>query len=379
MRFGFFDQLPCPNGFSERQRYRDFIAQIELGDALGFDTAWLGEIHFSRAFSILADPLMVLAAAAQRTTRIRLGTAVTLLPLHNPIRIVEEAATADILSDGRLEFGVGRGVAYQYPGYGIPLEESRERFEEALDFIVQAWTNEPFSFKGKYFRAQDLSIVPKPLQSPHPPVRVAANSPDTFPFSGRRKLPIFASPLINPPDKLKAGLAIYRDTLAGTPGDTALAFPVHVTASRAQARQDCEAGLMRFTRGRRARAPQGSVRLQELRGFSPGPRPLRTGQVRGLRPRHRGIRRSGLLRRAGAGASARIWVRRVHLLLQPRWNDGPCDGQTIDDGVRSRGDATLPIVLGHMNFQSCPSRTAQLIPEHTNADRILRYRYWADG
>jgi alkanesulfonate monooxygenase SsuD/methylene tetrahydromethanopterin reductase-like flavin-dependent oxidoreductase (luciferase family) len=184
MRFGFFDQLPCPSGFSERQRYRDFIAQIELGDALGFDTAWLGEIHFSRAFSILADPLMVLAAAAQRTTRIRLGTAVTLLPLHNPIRIVEEAATADILSDGRLEFGVGRGVAYQYPGYGIPLEESRERFEEALDFIVQAWTNEPFSFKGKYFRAQDLSIVPKPLQSPHPPVRVAANSPDTFPFLG---------------------------------------------------------------------------------------------------------------------------------------------------------------------------------------------------
>ena len=89
MRFGFFDQLPCPTGFSERQRYRDFIAQIELGDALGFDTAWLGEIHFCRAFSILADPLMVLAAAAQRTTRIRLGTAVTLLPLHNPIKIAE--------------------------------------------------------------------------------------------------------------------------------------------------------------------------------------------------------------------------------------------------------------------------------------------------
>jgi len=85
MRFGFFDQLPCASGFTERQRYRDIMAQIELGDALGFDIAWLGEIHFSRTFSILADPLMVLAAAAQRTTRIRLGTAVTLLPLHNPI------------------------------------------------------------------------------------------------------------------------------------------------------------------------------------------------------------------------------------------------------------------------------------------------------
>jgi alkanesulfonate monooxygenase SsuD/methylene tetrahydromethanopterin reductase-like flavin-dependent oxidoreductase (luciferase family) len=249
MRFGFFDQLPCASGFSEHQRYRDILAQIELGDGLGFDTVWLGEIHFSRSFSILADPLMVLGAAAQRTTRIRLGTAVTLLPLHNPIKIAEEAATADILSDGRLEFGVGRGVAYQYRGFGIPQEESRERFEEALDFMLQAWSNESFSFEGKHFRARDLSIVPRPVQSPHPPVRIAANSPDTFPFSGRRQLPIFASPLINPPDKLKAGLAVYHDTLpTGTAGDIALAFPVHVAANRTQARQDCEAGLLRFVR-----------------------------------------------------------------------------------------------------------------------------------
>ena len=76
MRFGFFDQLPCAPGYSEPQRYKDIIAQIELGDAVGFDTAWLGEIHFIREFSILADPLMVLAAAAQRTSRIRLGTTI---------------------------------------------------------------------------------------------------------------------------------------------------------------------------------------------------------------------------------------------------------------------------------------------------------------
>ena len=146
------------------------------------------------------------------------------------------------------EFGVGRGVAYQYPGYGIPLEESRERFDEALDFILRAWASEPFSFEGKYFRASDLSVVPQPVQMPHPPVRIAANSPDTFPFSGRRKLPIFASPLINPPDKLKAGLAVYRDALAGSPGDVAIAFPVQVAKSREQARQECEAGLLRFLR-----------------------------------------------------------------------------------------------------------------------------------
>src|SRR5437879_12854123 len=107
MRFGFFDQLPCPPGYSEQARYHDVIAQIELGDAVGFDTVWLGELHFSRGFSILANPLMVLAAAAQRTSRIRLGTAVTLLPMHNPVTIAEEAAVADILSNGRPQIGLG--------------------------------------------------------------------------------------------------------------------------------------------------------------------------------------------------------------------------------------------------------------------------------
>src|SRR5499426_1893455 len=178
MRFGFFDQLSCATGYTERQRYRDILAQIELGDEVGFDTVWLGELHFSRTFSVLADPLMVLAAAAQRTTRIRLGTAVTLLPLHNPVKIAEEAAIADILSDGRLELGCGRGTApLHYAGYDIPQDESRDRFEEALDFIVQAWTQAQFSYEGKYFRARDLTVVPRPVQSPHPPVRIAANSP----------------------------------------------------------------------------------------------------------------------------------------------------------------------------------------------------------
>ena len=270
MRFGFFDQSPCASGFTERQRYKDIMAQIELGDELGFDTAWLGELHFSRAFSILADPLMVLAAAAQRTTRIRLGTAVTLLPLHNPVKITEEAAIADILSDGRLEFGVGRGAfPLYYVGFDVPQEESRERFEEALDFILGAWESEHFSFDGKYYHADDLCVIPRPVQSPHPPVRVAANSPETFPFAARRGLPIFAAPLINPPERLKAGLRAYRETLpAGAKGDTALAFSVHVTTSRAQARQDTEAGLLRFLREAAERLrPLGHTDIKTFEAF----------------------------------------------------------------------------------------------------------------
>ena len=267
MRFGFFDQLPCASGFTEAQRYRDILAQIDLGDELGFDTVWLGELHFSRAFSILASPLMVLAAAAQRTSRIRLGTAVTLLPMHNPVKIAEDAATADILSNGRLELGVGRGTApLHYAGYGIPQEQSRERFDEALDFIVGAWTNERFSYEGKYFRADELTVIPRPVQRPHPPVRIAANSPDTFPFAAQRRFPIFATPLINPPDKLKEGLEVYRGTLPA--GDTALAFPVHVTTSRAQARRDTEAGLMRFLREAAERlAPLGQADIKSFEAF----------------------------------------------------------------------------------------------------------------
>ncbi len=270
MRFGFFDQLPCPAGFSERQRYQDIMAQIELGDVLGFDTAWLGELHFGRGFSVLADPLMVLAAAAQRTTRIRLGTAVTLLPLHNPVKIAEQAATTDILSNGRLEFGVGRGTApIHYAGYDVPQEESRDRFEEALDFILQAWTHESFSYQGKYFRARDLTLVPRPVQVPHPPVRIAANSPDTFPLAGRRGMPIFCTPLINPPDKLREGLSVYRSTLpSGAPADIGMAFPVHVSGSQAQARQETEPSLLRFFReaGERLR-PLGHGDIKSFEAF----------------------------------------------------------------------------------------------------------------
>jgi alkanesulfonate monooxygenase SsuD/methylene tetrahydromethanopterin reductase-like flavin-dependent oxidoreductase (luciferase family) len=269
MRFGFFDQLPCAPGYTERQRYGDILAQIELGDEVGFDTVWLGELHFSRGFSILADPLMVLAAAAQRTSRIRLGTAVTLLPMHNPVKIAEEAAICDILSGGRLELGVGRGTApLHYAGYNIPQEESRARFDEALDFLIGAWTQESFSFEGKYFRAHELSVVPRPLQSPYPPLRIAANSPDTFPFAARRHFPIFATPMINSPDKLKAGLAVYREGLADKPSDTALAFPVHVAASLEEARAQCEPGLMRFMHEAAARLrPLGNHDVKSFEAF----------------------------------------------------------------------------------------------------------------
>jgi alkanesulfonate monooxygenase SsuD/methylene tetrahydromethanopterin reductase-like flavin-dependent oxidoreductase (luciferase family) len=187
--------------------------------------------------------------------------------MHNPVKIAEDAATADILSGGRIEFGVGRGTApLHYTGYGIPMEESRERFDEALDFIVGAWTHERFTHHGKYFHADELIVIPRPVQQPYPPVRIAANSPDTFPFAAARGFPIFATPLINPPDKLKEGLGVYRGTLPD--GDTALAFPVHVADSRTAARADTEASLMRFLREAAERLrPLGGADVKSFEAF----------------------------------------------------------------------------------------------------------------
>ena len=179
MKFGLFYQLPCAPEQHAVTRYHETIEQIVYADELGFDIAWLAELHFYQPF---LDPIFaahLATALAQRTTRIRLGTAVALLPLQHPLRLAEDAATVDILSQGRLELGVGRGaIAIHFRGFDVPLE-SRERFEEALTILERAWTQETCAFAGKYVQVPDTPVVPKPLQHPHPPLRLAANSPET--------------------------------------------------------------------------------------------------------------------------------------------------------------------------------------------------------
>src|SRR5882724_5003191 len=149
MRFGLFFQASERAGESHAQRFTEMLELATLADELGFDVAWLAEIHFGAAFSLLASPLMAVPAIAQRTKRIRVGTAVTLLPLHHPLACAEQAATADILSGGRLEFGVGRGsIPTQFHGFRIPVSENRARFAECLDIIRLAWTKDRFSYDG---------------------------------------------------------------------------------------------------------------------------------------------------------------------------------------------------------------------------------------
>ena len=263
MKFGLFYQLPCAPDQSEVSRYQETLEQIQYADELGFDTAWLAELHFNRPFSIMPSPLIVATALAQRTRRIRLGLAVALLSLQHPLRTAEDAATVDILSHGRLELGVGRGtIAIHFQGLGVPRDESRERFEEALTIIEQAWSQDICAFEGRYFQIPPTSVVPKPLQKPHPPLRIAANSPETASFAGQRGYPVFVASPINPMPKLAQHLGGYHRAFRAADhrdkrADTAVLFPVFVAESQAQVRQQVEPSIMHYFRTVTAQAELG--------------------------------------------------------------------------------------------------------------------------
>ena len=254
MKFGLFYQMPCADTQSEPVRYRETIEQIIHGDALGFDCAWLAELHFFKAFSIMASPLIVATAVAQRTKNIRLGIAVNLLPLYHPLRSAEDGATVDILSNGRLEFGVGRGaIPVHFAGFNVAREESRDRFEESLEVIRKAWTTESFSHDGKYYQIPETNVVPKPLQKPHPPIRIAANSPDTAVFAGKTHYPIFVASVTNPLPRMFDQVAGYRrawtespaptDQRASADPDVSTMFFFYPGENLAQVRRDIEPSL----------------------------------------------------------------------------------------------------------------------------------------
>jgi len=252
MKFGLFYQLPCAATQDAAARYQETLEQIVYAEALGFNTAWLAELHFNPSFSVMPAPLIVAAAAAQRTTRIRLGTAVLLLPLHHPLRVAEEAAVVDLLSQGRLELGVGRGmIAIHFQGFNVPREENRDRFEEALAIMKQAWTQDTCQFTGKYFHVPETMVVPKPLQAPHPPLRIAANSPDTAVFAGQNGYAVFIASPINAGTKLFEQIERYRNAFQAAPQseskeDVAVAFPVYVADGAAQVRQEVESSFLNY-------------------------------------------------------------------------------------------------------------------------------------
>jgi alkanesulfonate monooxygenase SsuD/methylene tetrahydromethanopterin reductase-like flavin-dependent oxidoreductase (luciferase family) len=185
----------------------------------------------------------MLAHAAARTSRIRLGTGIVVLPLHDPIHVAEEAALVDVLSGGRLDLGIGRGYqSFEFDGFGIDLAEARDRCNEALEVILGLWTRETYQHEGKFYRTgAEVSLAPRPVQDPHPPVHVAAVSPETVTLYAERGLPILADPAATFRKVVQAART-WQETAARAghpPGaELVVARSVYVAPSVAEARRD---------------------------------------------------------------------------------------------------------------------------------------------
>ena len=253
MKFGVFFLLEQPEWTTQARVYADVLAQAADAEALGYDSVWLAEHHFSE-YGICPSMAVLMGALAVRTRRIRLGTAVTILPFNHPLRIAEEWAMVDLLSDGRLDFGVGRGYQPgEFAGFDIPMSESRPRFDEALEIIKRAWTRERVSFEGTHYRVRDVRVLPRPVQSPHPPIRIACVSPDTFERVARRGEKFLSAPSITPVDYMRAAYEAYARGWreAGHPAD-ALEIPAlyftHVGVDAAATRRDAERSLLWYFR-----------------------------------------------------------------------------------------------------------------------------------
>ena len=252
MHFGVFLE-ERRRGTSEAVAFRETLELAEAAEAWGLDGVWLGEIHFTPARSVQSAPMALASFIAARTRRVRVGTAVQVLPLGNPLRIAEEVATVDHLSEGRFDFGIGRsGSPRAYDSLGIPYAESQGRFQEALEIILEAWKGESFSYQGKFYRFENATVSLRPCQLPHPPMRMAANSVETFPFVGRLGLPLFVGLRDLDIPELKAHLQAYRaawrDAGHGGQGDVCLRIPIYAGATEKEAVEEPYENITYFFR-----------------------------------------------------------------------------------------------------------------------------------
>lgn len=183
MKFAFFTHVPWPEGTEPARIIAETTEQIQYAEELGFVSAWLAEHHFTR-YSMVPSSLILATHIAAHTRKIRVGTAVLVSPLHNPLRLAEDAAMLDLTSGGRLDVGFGRGSGgYEYAGYGLDPAESAERFQDSIKIVQGLWTTPGFSYESRFNQLRDINLSPPPLQKPHPPIYIAATrTPATLEF-----------------------------------------------------------------------------------------------------------------------------------------------------------------------------------------------------
>lgn len=254
MRLGLFsvvDHYPNELDRTAGRFYNELLEQVEAADKLGFESFWIAEHHFHE-YGAIPRPAIWLAAAAQCTRRIGLGAAVVVLPFDNPLRIAEDFAMVDTLSNGRLVLGVGSGyLKHEFEGFGVPSEEKRGRFDEGLEILLKAWCGERFSHRGEHHVIDGIQMNLLPIQRPHPPLWIAILSNGAAYHVGRRGLPIMTIPYATTEsfDELAAMTAEFRRGFAeseGRPENATVRFGLHVHCAettelaRSQAREPME-------------------------------------------------------------------------------------------------------------------------------------------
>lgn len=238
---------------SQDQFYREVIEEAQYAEELGYEGFWIGEHHFQASQRVFPSPQMILAAISQRTKRLRLGTGVSVLPVNDPIRLAEDMAELDLLSDGRVCFGAGRGYQpHEFAGFNIAMESSKERFSECLEIIRLAWAQDQFSYGGKFYHYENIALLPRPLQRPTPPIWVAAASPGSAEEIARRGYAFSCAPFASSPSPEEAAeqLSRYRQTFIenghGEPTeDLPHAFWTYVADTTEQALREAEVGMKR--------------------------------------------------------------------------------------------------------------------------------------
>ncbi len=246
------------------------LEQVTLAEELGWECQWFTEHHFLQYGGPIPNPAVMLAAAAARTSRIRLGSAISILPLHHPIQTAEDYAMVDALSGGRLEFGIGRGnTALDYMVYGVDRAESQARLDEALEIIRKAWSRERFSHHGHFWQIDECTLTPRPDQSAAgglPPIWVASLSPETTRWAGANGFHLMTVSHPQPPERVNAAVGVWRQALRDAGRDPArffnkLHFRVYVHADRAHAREVAETAILRYENLQEARHQQGAPEI----------------------------------------------------------------------------------------------------------------------
>ncbi len=228
MDCGTFLLLQSPQAQDHAEVFARATEMAQTADRLGFDSIWCAEHHFS-TYGYLSRPLMFAQHLAAHTERIRVGSAVVVLPLHHPLVVAEEIATADVLSGGRLDVGLGRGYQrYEFDRLGHTLDESRERFDESVDILLKAFSGEPFAHEGKYYRFDETSIFPMPVQQPHPPFWMVGQSPESIVATAERGFNLISGGFGIPIERL----AEFRKTFDESIPDESTRGAIRVSTQR---------------------------------------------------------------------------------------------------------------------------------------------------